>query len=157
MEAHLEEKIWEIIDGEADELTRQNHDRLMVEDAEYRANFMCCSQLHNQLTDLEMPSMRFTQNVMEEVLPPLSIVGKKDASAFYFLAAMGVLVAIFASILIYSTVSIKDNANPQSDTILSFFTNPYILNVFILVNLFAIFFLIDKMFLSPFLYKKMKK
>ncbi|NJN35050.1 MAG: sigma-70 family RNA polymerase sigma factor [Saprospiraceae bacterium] len=159
MEAHLEEKIWEVIDGEADEQTRLNHEKLMVENAEYRSYFICCNQLHSQLLDLdlELPSMRFTQNVMEEVLPPLSIVGKKDASAFYFLAAMGVLVAVFSSILIYATVSGKSNTNPQPDNILSFFFNPYILNVFILVNLFALFFLIDTLFLRPFFEGKMKK
>jgi len=65
----MELQLWEYIDGFADAGQRARIERLLAEQAEWRAKYEELLQTHQLLsfTELEQPSLRFTRNVMEAI------------------------------------------------------------------------------------------
>ena len=86
-----EEQIWDILDGNAPPEVQQKHTLMLVTDADYRVHFATFSSLHNQLSYLELdaPSMRFEQNLMEHLQPTLVVQHRKDRTLAIFGAIMG--------------------------------------------------------------------
>lgn len=69
MDQEMEKLIWEYIDGQCNPAGKDFVSRLMEEDPAWRSKFNELMNIHEMLQkeELEMPSLRFTKNVMEEI------------------------------------------------------------------------------------------
>jgi hypothetical protein len=67
---HIEEKLWEYIDGLSTEEDKTSINRLLHADPEWKLKYNELMELNRMLdmSELEQPSMRFAQNVMEEIV-----------------------------------------------------------------------------------------
>jgi hypothetical protein len=82
---HMEERLWDHIDGLGDAAERAEIERLIATDAAWRSAYDALLDTQRLLksTELEQPSLRFTKNVMEsiaryQVAPPTrSYVNKR--------------------------------------------------------------------------------
>ena len=65
----MEPRLWEYIDGFCDAAERSVIEKLIEEQAEWKAKYAELLQVHQSIDmmELEAPSMRFTKNVMEEI------------------------------------------------------------------------------------------
>lgn len=158
MEKITEEQIWEIIDGEASPQILAKHEILLKQDDAYRLEFESCSVLQNQLLqlDLEVPSMRFSENVLDNVLPKTEL--KPDRTPLYFIFSIGSLAlvgSIFA--IFYSNTSSQNNLPINTEGVASILSNPLILNTFWIVNVLLFFIILDKKVFKPYFQKRLKK
>ena len=150
--------MWEVIDGIATPEIQQKHEQLMLIDAEYAAEYQQYALLDQQLykLDLEIPSMRFTENVIDDVLHIKKSEKKKDWTPVIFLSAMVALSALVA--VIFSTFSTSSNSviNNNTEGFLSFVSNPLVINSFLVLNIILILLIVDRKVLKPFFDKKIK-
>jgi len=65
----IEVRLWEYIDGFSKDDERPVIEKLIAENAEWRAKYHELLEVHQSLNlvELEEPSLRFTKNVMEEI------------------------------------------------------------------------------------------
>jgi preprotein translocase subunit Sss1 len=65
----IEVKLWEYIDGFSSGEERSAIEKLIAENAEWKAKYHELLEVHQSLNlvELEEPSLRFTKNVMEEI------------------------------------------------------------------------------------------
>ena len=65
----IEVRLWEYIDGFSDAQEKSAIEKLIAENAEWRAKYHELLEVHQSinLVELEEPSLRFTKNVMEEI------------------------------------------------------------------------------------------
>jgi hypothetical protein len=65
----IEARLWEYIDGFSNDGETSAIEKLIVENAEWKAKYHELLQVHESLNlaELEQPSLRFTKNVMEEI------------------------------------------------------------------------------------------
>ena len=65
----MEVRLWEYIDGLIHEGEKSAIEKLIAENAEWKAKYHELLQVHQSLnlSELEEPSLRFTKNVMEEI------------------------------------------------------------------------------------------
>ena len=65
----IEVKLWEYIDGSADGAEKSDIEKLIAENAEWKAKYHELLEVHQSLNlvELDAPSLRFTRNVMEEI------------------------------------------------------------------------------------------
>lgn len=69
MDQEMEKLIWEYIDGKVSPDDRERITRHLAEDPEWQIKYEELKSIHVllQKEELEMPSLRFTKNVMEEI------------------------------------------------------------------------------------------
>lgn len=113
MKLIIEQKIWDYLDGNLDEKGRQEIERLIESNSEYRAVYEDLSDINNSLLkmDLEEPSLRFTGNIMDKLKNepvPGSIKSLVDKRIIYgllifFLSAIAFLLAVLMFRLDWST------------------------------------------------------
>ena len=67
--AEIEMRLWEYIDGFSTAEEKSVIEKLVAENAEWKAKYHELLEVHQSLNlvELEQPSMRFTKNVMEEI------------------------------------------------------------------------------------------
>ena len=155
---HLsEEQIWEVIDGIAEPEVLVQHEKLMQVDESYQREFQKSAFLQTQLLklDLDMPSMRFTENVMERVLPHPKTQASADRSPYFFLTIMVILGAITVSLMNISDSAASQGVNTEGVTSALF--NPLFLNIFLLTNTVLFFVILDKKILKPYFLKRLSK
>jgi regulatory protein YycI of two-component signal transduction system YycFG len=65
----IEARLWEYIDGFSDAGEKSAVEKLVAENAEWKAKYHELLEVHQSinLVELEEPSLRFTKNVMEEI------------------------------------------------------------------------------------------
>jgi hypothetical protein len=65
----IEVRLWEYIDGFSNADERSVIEKLIIENAEWKAKYHELLEVHQSLNlvELEQPSLRFTKNVMEEI------------------------------------------------------------------------------------------
>jgi hypothetical protein len=65
----MEVRLWEYIDGFSSEAEKTGIEKLIAENAAWRAKYHELLEVHQSLNlvELEEPSLRFTKNVMEEI------------------------------------------------------------------------------------------
>ncbi len=157
MERLSEEQMWDVIDGLATPDVLQKHNQLLLVDPEYKAEYQQYAVLDQQLhkLDLEVPSMRFTENVIDNVLNIKKQAPKKDWTPAIYLSAMLVLYALL--IKAFSAAGTSSNT-PEAipDNMMSFLASPFLLYGFIIINIILFFILLDKKILKPFFDKKVK-
>ena len=152
MKPLTEEQIWEVIDGMASPDILLQHEQLLQIDAAYKTHFEQYTTLQSQLLslDLEVPSMRFTQNVLDNVLPLTKGAYKKDRAPFFFLLAMGALAAVSSLILGLGNFNLPFN----TEGVVTNLSNPIFMNIFILLSAALLFIIVDKKVLKPYFYSK---
>src|ERR1700739_2552100 len=69
MDQEIEKLIWEYIDGLGDATLKADISKHISEDPVWHRKYIELMNIHEMLQkeDLEMPSMRFTKNIMEEI------------------------------------------------------------------------------------------
>jgi hypothetical protein len=65
----IEVKLWEYIDGLSNDAEKTSIEKLITENAEWKAKYHQLLEVHQSLNlvELEEPSLRFIKNVMEEI------------------------------------------------------------------------------------------
>lgn len=68
-DADIELRLWEYIDGFSNDAEKSVIEKLIAENAEWKAKYHELLEVHQSLNlvELEEPSLRFTKNVMEEI------------------------------------------------------------------------------------------
>lgn len=105
---HIEERIWDYIDGLCSEEEQQVISHLVTHDPIYRSKYQELMALRKdfQLLELDEPSMAFTNKVMEKVAfqsKPLSAKALIDTRIIYGISAVFV-----ALLLICLIIAVKD-------------------------------------------------
>jgi fumarate reductase subunit C len=155
MKSYSEELMWEIIDGTAtpDQIT--DHQHLMQNDIAYKTTFLEFLSIDTQLKSMESeePSMRFTQNVLDQIITIQKVKVKPDPvlrACVAILIVIGVLIlgkALFFSsnIEMPNTTSIDFIQNASSSVSwLDITKNPIFLIVLLCINGGLIILLLDR-------------
>jgi hypothetical protein len=158
MQKVTEEQMWEIIDGEASPEILARHEALLKEDDAYRLEFESCNALQNQLLqlDLEIPSMRFGENVLDNVLPKTEL--KPDRNALYFVLLMSFLTLSSLLLFLFTSDHSKQGVLPQNTegVVVDFLSNPFIFNILLITNVLLFFIILDKEVFKPYFQKRLK-
>jgi hypothetical protein len=155
-----EEQMWDIIDGEATPEIAIQHEALLQYDIEYKKTFDTLMLLQTQLLqlDLEQPSMRFTQNVMEKVAAPTKATVKPDkAFSILMMVLFGLLIAAIA-ILIFNgnspsqPISLLPSLS-LSEKITTILSSPLVMPIFLIINAGLALMAVDKWILKNYFQK----
>ena len=141
----IEERLWDFIDGTCNAEEKTFIGQLIASNAEWKAKYKELLEV-NQLMgdiDLEQPSMRFTQNVMEEIgkfqIAPAaqSYINKRviwGIGTFFLLSIVGFLIYGFGQIDWSSTGGGSKMSIDFSKVDFSVFFNNTYTNVFMMLN-----------------------
>ncbi len=159
---NMEERLWNYIDGAAATDERSAIEKLLQDNAEWKAKYHELLEVNKllQASELEQPSMRFTKNVMEEIAKLHIAPATKTYINKKIIWALGIFfITMLVGFLIYGFGQI--DWTTQSDSKLSvdlgkvdyskFFNNSY-MNFFMMINVVLGLFLLDR-----FLANKRKK
>ncbi|RYZ23147.1 MAG: hypothetical protein EOO16_06150 [Chitinophagaceae bacterium] len=149
----MEIQLWEYIDGLATDPERSAVERLLAENAAWRARYQELLETHELLaaSELDEPSLRFTRNVMEAIA-----VGAIAPAARHYInkrviwGLAGFFVALLAATVIYALG--QDGGAPSTGAALPpfdysrLFSNSWV-NSFFMINIVLGLFLLDR-FLS---------
>ncbi len=158
MDQDMEKLIWEYIDGRCNPAGKELVNRKLEEDPAWRSKLNELMIIHEMLQkeELEMPSLRFTKNVMEEIAKVYVAPATKNyinknvirGITAFFLAMIG-------GLFIYIIGQIHWNTNSTSNLIPSYsldanklnwsklLNNTYV-NIFIGINIMLALILVDK-------------
>lgn len=154
----MEERLWSFIDGTVSPDEKPVIEKLLESDAAWKAKYHELLDINKllQSSEMEVPSLRFTKNVMEEIsrlhIPKAtkSYINKKViwGIAFFF-------IALLVGFLIYGIS--QSVGQPGEETQISkniskidfskFFNNSWV-NVFMMINVILGLFLLDNYFAS---------
>lgn len=166
---NMEDRLWEYIDGTCSEEEKSFIEQLVATNQEWRQKYKELLEVHQLMgssLELEEPSMRFTQNVMEEIgkyyIAPAakSYINKKvitGIGTFFLLSIVGFLIYAFGMINwgdTSSTTSLPidlSKVDMSKLNINKFFSNTYT-NIFLMVNV-----VLGLMLLDMYLGKKKKQ
>lgn len=158
-----EEQIWDILDGNALPEVQKEHAQLLQTDAEYQAHFATYASLHDQLCNLELdaPSMRFEQNLMERLQPSVARKRSVDRLPLFFLVFMSALVVIISVLMSKTSMPVSEPVLPvlesvPTEGVISWLSNPAFFYGFILCNIVLFFVVLDKKVFKMFFEKRMK-
>jgi hypothetical protein len=158
MDKEMEKLIWEYIDGQCGPSGKAIISRHIAEDPIWHRKYIELMSIHEMLQkeDLEMPSMRFTKNIMEEIahfhVAPATknYINKNVIRGFmaFFLVMIGGLFIYFIGQIHWSSTSTGNlipayslNANKVNWGLL--LNNTYV-NIFIGINIILGLILVDK-------------
>ena len=152
---NIEEKLWDYIDGSMEKSEQAFIEQLLQNNQEWKAKYAELMEVHQLMQDdldLEHPSLRFTQNVMEEIsrlyITPATrnYINKNviwGIGIFFLTTIIGLIVYAFGQI---------DWSQPDTGGIMNdmqvnmnwgqFFSSTY-MNVFIMVNIVLGLMLLD--------------
>lgn len=154
-----EEQMWEVIDGLATPDIMQQHEKLMLQSPEYKSEFQKYAFMDEQLLklDLEVPSMRFTENVLDNVLSLKKATPRADRTPLFFMLFMGALSALVMW-LIFSTPTAPTTPaiTVNTEGVTSILSNPMWAYGFLIFNIILFFVILDKKVLKPYFDKKLK-
>ena len=161
---NIEDRLWDYIDGSSNEQEKSAIQQLIESNLEWKAKYKELLDVHQLMqTSLEFdePSLRFRQNVMEEIakyqIAPAtkSYINKniiRGIGAFFIIMVIGFIVSGFAQ------VNWTDNSSGTSLPVdfskldwSKFFNNTYT-NIFMMINI-----VLGLMLLDMYLGKKKKQ
>ena len=154
-----EEEMWEVIDGLATPEIMEQHEKLMLESPEYKAEFQKYAFMDEQLLklDLEMPSMRFTENVLDNVLSLKKATPRTDKTPLFFMLFMGALSALVVWMIFSTpTTSTMPALTVNTEGVTSILSNPIWAYGFLIFNIILFFVILDKKVLKPYFDKRLK-
>jgi hypothetical protein len=156
-EQHMEERLWEYIDGICNAEDRLFIDELIATNQEWRTKYHELLQLQDLLShnlELEEPSMRFTQNIMEAIskqhIAPAAktYINKRivwGIAGFFICSIIGLLVAGLAQMewpAAGPNTPLLDLSKLNKVNWSSFFNNTYT-TVFMMINVVLGLMLLD--------------
>ena len=154
-----EEQMWEVIDGLATPDIMQQHEKLMLQSPEYKAEFQKYAFMDEQLLklDLEVPSMRFTENVLDNVLSLKKATPRTDRTPLFFMLLMGAL-SMLVVWMFLPTASAPTTPAIMVNTegVTSILSNPMWAYGFLIFNIILFFVILDKKVLKPYFDKRLK-
>jgi hypothetical protein len=156
MNNDMESRLWEFIDGLADEGQRSAIEQLIAENAAWRMKYEELTELHQSinLVELDQPSLRFTKNVMEEIAR-LSITpaAKNYINSKIIFGIGGFFGTVLIAFLVYAISQIKWTGASDSTSAFGFdlskadysaiFSNSFV-NGFMMVNVILGLMLLDR-------------
>ena len=153
---HMEERLWNFIDGTVSSDEKSVIEQLLQSDAEWKAKYNELLQVNEllQSSELETPSLRFSKNVMEEIaklhIAPAakSYINKKIiwGIGFFFIAMfVGFLIYGFGQMNFSSGEETTLSKNLNKVNFSKFFNNTWV-NVFMMINVILGLFLLDNYF-----------
>lgn len=165
---HMEDRLWDYIDGTCSEEEKSFIEQLVASNNEWREKYKELLEVHQLMSnslELDEPSMRFTQNVMEEIgkhyIAPAAktYINKKvikGIGAFFALSIIGFLIYTFGIINWADTSSSSlpidlSKVDMSKLNLDKFFSNAYT-NIFLMVNV-----VLGLMLLDMYLGKKKKQ
>lgn len=155
----MESKLWEYIDGQVGQEERTAIEKLISENALWKAKYSELLQVHESinLIELDQPSMRFTRNIMEEIARFQIAPATKKYIDNKIVWGIGIFfLTMIAGILIYGFAQIDWSAGTDTSSALgidlnkvdySKMFNSNLMNVFMMLNVVLGLFLLDR-FLS---------
>lgn len=142
----IEERLWDYIDGSCSTEEKTFIDQLIASNEEWRSKYKELLEVHRLMgnIDLEHPSMRFTQNVMEEIskyqIAPAAktYINKRviwGIGTFFLLSIIGFLIYGFGQVNWTDASNSADSLLPDVSKVnfSGFFNNTYT-TVFMMVN-----------------------
>jgi hypothetical protein len=167
MELNIEDRLWDYIDGNSNAEEKSFVEQLIATQEAWRSKYHELLELHqviNTSLELDEPSMRFSQNVMEEIakyqITPATktYINKKiiNGIGFFFLAMItGMLIYGLGQINWADTTGTSNDLitkyNPGKIDFSKFFNNTYT-TIFMMVNV-----VMGLMLLDMYLGKKRKQ
>ena len=148
-----EEHLWNYIDGTAGAAERSAIEKLLQENQEWKSRYQELLQVNELLksSELDLPSMRFTKNVMEEIgklhIAPAtkSYINNKViwGLGFFFIAMLaGFLIYGFGQMAFSGGEETGISKNLGKVDFSKFFNNTWI-NIFMMINVVLGLFLFD--------------
>jgi hypothetical protein len=152
---NIEEKLWNYIDGTLDSNEKSTIDQLVQTNQSWKAKYAELMEVHQVMKenmDLEHPSLRFTQNVMEEISRLYITPATRNYINKNVIWGIGLFfLTTIVGLLIYGIGQI-DWSQPESGNIpqipinnvnwSQMFSGTYV-NVFIMVNIILGLMLLD--------------
>jgi hypothetical protein len=153
---HIEERLWNYIDGNASTEERSVIEQLLQTDLEWKSKYGELLELNNllQSSELEAPSLRFSKNVMEEIaklhIAPAtkSYINKKviwGLGLFFIVMIVGFLVYGFGQMDWTADSNSTISKNISKVDFSKFFSNTWV-NAFMMINVVLGLFLLDNYF-----------
>lgn len=161
MKPLTEEQMWDIIDDVASPEIKAQHEALLQNDNAYKSTFDTLMLLQTQLLqlDLEQPSMRFTQNVIEKVAAPKKATIKPDkAFPLLIIFLLGLCIVTILWVLIFngntSTQPIAFLPNLSlSEKLSTILSSPLVMPIFVVINAGLALMAVDKWILKNYFQK----
>lgn len=160
---NMEERIWDYLDGFANAQERSFIEQLIQSNQEWKAKHAELLEIHQLMhahIDLEEPSMRFRQNVMEAIAREhIAPATKSYINKKIIWGLGGFFITMLAGLIIYSFAQVNWNNTAEESTLINMdrfdwsriFNNTYT-NIFIMVNV-----VLGLMLLDMYLNNKKKK
>ena len=161
---NIEERLWDYIDGTCSEQEKSFIQQLVESNLEWRAKYTELLEVHQLMQnniELDEPSLRFRQNVMEEIakyqIAPAtkSYINKniiRGIGAFFIIMVLGFIISGFAQVNWNDTSSGMNLPLDFSKLDWSKFFNNTYTNIFMMVNI-----VLGLMLLDMYLGKKKKE
>jgi hypothetical protein len=154
MSMQMEERLWEYIDGLSTEEEKAAINRLLHTDPEWKGKYDEIMELQELLnsSSLDEPSMRFTQNVMEEIsrlyISPSTktYINKKiiySIGGFFIIMIVGLLVYSIGQVNWAASNGSSFSINVDRADWGKLLNNSY-LNIFMMINVLLGLMLLDK-------------
>lgn len=124
--SEMESRLWEYIDGLMDPPEQSAIEKLVAENADWKAKYQELLELHQMIhsTDLEQPSMRFTKNVMEEITKhQIAPAAKEYINKKVIWGLAGFFITLVVSFLVYGFSQVDWSAGNSNNVIGIDFTN----------------------------------
>lgn len=152
----IEVKLWEYIDGMAEPSEKSAIERLIAENAEWKAKYHELLDLHGSinLVELEEPSLRFTRNVMDEIAKyQIAPATKEYINKKIIWGIAAFFITVIVSFVIYGLAQIDWSAGSSDGTIggldlrqvdySRMFSNTFV-NIFMMLNIVLGLMLLDR-------------
>jgi hypothetical protein len=151
---NMEERLWSYIDGTSAADEKSVIEKLVQENAEWKAKYHELLEVNNllQSSELEEPSMRFSKNVMEEIsklhIAPATktYIDKKiiwGIAIFFITIIVGLLAYGFGQMDWTSRGKVNNPIDLTKIDYSKFFNNTY-MNIFMMINIVLGLFLLDR-------------
>ncbi len=160
---NIEERLWDYIDGTTDNQERSFIEQLIQTNQEWKtkhAELLEIHQLMHAHMDLEEPSMRFRQNVMEAIAREhIAPATRTYINKKIIWGVGGFFITMLVGLIVYSFAQVNWANTSESNTFINIdrvnwdraFNNTYT-NIFIMVNV-----VLGLMLLDMYLNNKKKK
>jgi hypothetical protein len=160
---NIEERLWDYIDGTADNQERTFIEQLIQSNQEWKSKHAELLEIHQLMhahMDLEEPSMRFRQNVMEAIAREhIAPATKSYINNKIIWGLGGFFITMLAGLFVYSFAQVNWSNTSGESTLINMdrfdwnrvFNNTYT-NIFIMVNV-----VLGLMLLDMYLNNKKKK
>jgi hypothetical protein len=153
---HIEDRLWEYIDGTCTPEEKLFIEQLITSNLEWKQKYKELLEVHTLMNDhleLEEPSMRFTQNVMEEIGKYQIAPAAKNYINKNIIRGIGAFfLCTIVGFLVYTLAQFNWTASSNVDMDLSKIYNSPIGNVFMMVNV-----VLGLMLLDMYLGRKKKR